>query len=263
MKAIFFDIDGTLVSKQTPYLTNELLKCFSQLKDQGILLFISTGRHMLEIEQLGILKQYQFDGYITMNGGYCIVGDQLVHQAAICKEDARHIHEYLTKYHHSSLYVEKDAMYCNFVDSHMIHAFDDIHTPLPQIKAIDDIDHHTYYLFCPFVVSEDMKKLMSVTQHCTCTQWNEYGYDIIPEDCSKSVGIQKVLEYLNIDIHETMAFGDGMNDIEMLSLVEIGVAMKNAKQEVKAVSDYITDDVDHFGIIKALEHFKIIEKGIL
>lgn len=55
-----------------------------------------------------------------------------------------------------------------------------------------------------------------------------------------------------------MAFGDGVNDIEMLEYVSIGVAMGNAREETKKVADYITDDVDNDGILKALEHFKLL-----
>ena len=104
---------------------------------------------------------------------------------------------------------------------------------------------------------------MKETKHCVCTQWFDTGYDVFSKNCSKSVGIEKVLEYYGIAREDTMAFGDGMNDKEMLELVKIGVAMGNAKDEIKSIADYVTDDVNHDGIIKALEHFGLIERGIL
>lgn len=57
-----------------------------------------------------------------------------------------------------------------------------------------------------------------------------------------------------------MAFGDGGNDIPMLKHVAISVAMGNASDEVKAIADYITDDVDHDGIFNACVHFQLCQK---
>jgi hydroxymethylpyrimidine pyrophosphatase-like HAD family hydrolase len=62
-----------------------------------------------------------------------------------------------------------------------------------------------------------------------------------------------------INFCQTMAFGDGGNDITMLKYVALGVAMGNANPEVKAIADYVTDDVDNDGILKALKHFGIID----
>ena len=56
-----------------------------------------------------------------------------------------------------------------------------------------------------------------------------------------------------------MAFGDGENDMDMLSFVGIGVAMGNADASLKATADYVTESVDHNGIEQALRHWKIIE----
>ena len=75
---------------------------------------------------------------------------------------------------------------------------------------------------------------------------------------SKRVGIDKMLEHFQIGLDECMAFGDGGNDIQMLSHVEIGIAMGNASDEVKKYADYITDSVDEDGVFKALKHFNVI-----
>ena len=59
-----------------------------------------------------------------------------------------------------------------------------------------------------------------------------------------------------------MCLGDAANDIEMLTFSGIGVAMGNAKPEVKAYADYVTDDIDNDGWAKALKHYEIIDKVI-
>lgn len=260
MKAIFFDIDGTLICKNKPKLTPQLLKSLHILRNRGVHLFISTGRHMSEIEQLGILDQFEFDGYVTMNGGYCTDGKNVIYKENIIQEDVIAIHEYLNQNGLSSLYVEEDDLYANVIDERLILSFEEIHSPLPKVSTIADISQKEIYLFCPFLTPKQIEELMSKTKNCKCTQWFDLGYDIVSKNCSKSVGIQKILEHFHIDMNQTMAFGDGMNDIEMLEIVNIGIAMGNAKEDVKKVADYVTDDVDHDGIIKALQHFGLLER---
>lgn len=90
------------------------------------------------------------------------------------------------------------------------------------------------------------------------TSWFPTATDIIPRGGGKVSGIDAYLEKENIDISETMAFGDGENDIEMLQHVHIGIAMGNANESVKNVADYITEDSDKDGIYHALKHFDLI-----
>ena len=75
VKAIFFDIDGTLVSFKTHRIPDSTLVALDLLRKKGIRLFIATGRQFYSIDNLGDLE---FDGFVTLNGGYCITGDQQV-----------------------------------------------------------------------------------------------------------------------------------------------------------------------------------------
>ena len=71
IKAIFFDVDGTLISKSRSVLSEGVIAALKQLQEKGIKLFIASGRHYLELDELGINAQFTFDGYLTLNGGYC------------------------------------------------------------------------------------------------------------------------------------------------------------------------------------------------
>ena len=94
--------------------------------------------------------------------------------------------------------------------------------------------------------------------HCTSARWHPLFTDISPLGGTKQNGIDQFLQHYNIDLSETMAFGDGGNDIQMLEHVAIAIAMGNANDEVKNIADYVTDDVEHDGIMKALQHFQLI-----
>ena len=93
---------------------------------------------------------------------------------------------------------------------------------------------------------------------CIRDSWYPLFADIIARGNSKSTGIDKVLAYFDIDLKDTMAFGDGGNDIPMLKHVATGIAMGNAEPHVKAVADYVTTSVDEDGIANALKHFGLI-----
>ena len=97
-----------------------------------------------------------------------------------------------------------------------------------------------------------------ILTHCETMRWHPLFADIINKGTSKSRGIDEVIKHYGIKLEETMAFGDGGNDINMLEHAGIGVAMDNASDKVKAAADYITSSVDDNGIINALRHFNIL-----
>ena len=75
IKAVFFDIDGTLVSFQTHTVPPSTVRASHLLREQGVNVFISTGRAMRSIDNLGDLS---FDGYVTLNGGICYEGKERI-----------------------------------------------------------------------------------------------------------------------------------------------------------------------------------------
>ena len=95
-------------------------------------------------------------------------------------------------------------------------------------------------------------------EKCKITRWCPFGIDIISKTGGKVTGIKKMLEHYGITEQEIIAFGDAENDLDMIEFAGIGVAMGNAKDEVKAVADYVTTDVDENGIWNACKYFGLI-----
>ena len=89
-------------------------------------------------------------------------------------------------------------------------------------------------------------------------RWTTHFTDVIPKVGGKNTGIDAVIAHFGIKLEETMEFGDGGNDIDMLKHAGIGVAMGNAVENVKEIADYITTSVDDDGITNALKHFNVI-----
>lgn len=258
IKAIFFDVDGTLISKNNPHISQNVITALKQLKEKGIKLFIASGRHYLELDELGINDQFVFDGYLTLNGGYCFNDKEIIYKHPIDGEDVKRIVNYTSEYALACSFVEGNDLYINLINDLVIKAQAAINTSLPPIKDISRALKNDVYQIDPFVSEEEIKQIVALTKFCKYTQWHDGAYDIIPSQGGKQDGIRAIAEYYDIDIKETMAFGDGHNDIEMLKFVGIGVCMENGHKDTKACSDYITDSVDNDGIVSALQNFNLL-----
>ena len=117
-------------------------------------------------------------------------------------------------------------------------------------------DIYQLNLFCE---DEYVNEFIELTgEYLSYSKLDNYGYDVYAKDQTKATGIKHLLEYLQVDVKDTFAFGDGHNDKEMIEYCGIGVAMGNAIEKVKNASDYVTDDIDNDGIYNAMKYFKLI-----
>lgn len=257
IKAVFFDIDGTLVSFNTHKLPESTIRALARLREKGIKIFIATGRQLQSINNLGT---EEFDGYVTLNGGYCLAGkDQVIYKHNIPSEDI----EALIRYQENEeafpcALVEEDGIYLNYKDRSVEEIFGMINFPEPPLRPLRENRGKEVFQLIAFFTPGQEERIMSVLPHCESTRWNPLFADVVPEGSSKAIGIDKIIEHYGISLEETMAFGDGGNDMAMLRHAGIGVAMGNAEDEVKEAADYVTTSVDEDGILNALRHFDVI-----
>jgi Cof subfamily protein (haloacid dehalogenase superfamily) len=114
------------------------------------------------------------------------------------------------------------------------------------------------YQLTPFFTSEQEKEVLPFITEGEFGRWHPAFVDITAKGNTKQNGIDEFIKHFGFKLEETMAFGDGGNDIGMLRHAGIGIAMGNANDEVKAAADYVTASVDEDGIYKALKHFGVI-----
>jgi Cof subfamily protein (haloacid dehalogenase superfamily) len=89
-------------------------------------------------------------------------------------------------------------------------------------------------------------------------RWHPYSVDVLPSGGSKAEGIKQLIKRLDFELEDVYAFGDGLNDIEMLEAVGTGIAMGNGTAEAKKHANIITTDVDNNGIWNGLKELKLI-----
>ena len=151
--------------------------------------------------------------------------------------------------------VEKDFFYVNMQSDIVVNGQAAISSPVPVLGNYEGAPIYQMVVYGGKALEEELRQKLP---NCKITRWCPFGFDVISKIGGKVIGIQKMLEYYGIGQEEVIAFGDGENDMEMLQFAGIGVAMGNADEEVKAVADYVTADIDDEGIWKACKHFELI-----
>ena len=261
IKALFLDIDGTLVSFRTHQVPASTIEALSLARARGVRIFIATGRSPLIINNLGELqKRDLIDGYVTVNGSYCIIGKEVVYKGAMPVADVKAMLDVCTAHGCPCIVVgEHDLCVVNhrpLVDE-LFHDFLKVDY-LPRRTVEEALQMGDIFQLTPFIDVEQEREIMSRLPGCESGRWYPAFTDVTARGNNKQKGIDEIIRPLGIALEETMAFGDGGNDISMLRHAGIGVAMGNAKDDVKAAAKYVTDTVDNDGIRKALQHFGVI-----
>lgn len=254
IRAIFFDIDGTLLSFQTHQVPDSTQRALHRLREQGVKLFVATGRPPKTAAYLRQVFDFDFDGYVTMNGQYCLVGDEIIYDRSIPTASIASLLPYLEQKQIACNFVEEDHIYTNFHND-LTRALsrklggEDVFGPTEDPRRA--LTHKVYQLSA-FITEPEEEAFLRHIPGCKAARWMPLFADIMPADGGKPVGMDKMIAHFGITPEETMAFGDGGNDLDMLVHAQIGVAMGNAVEPVKQAADYVTDDVDSDGVWNAL-----------
>lgn len=260
IKAVFFDVDGTLVSFKTHRVPQSTLEAIKKLQAKGIKVFVATGRHPSILTEGNNVHEIDFDGFVTLNGQYCFTKDgKVIYENNICREDIVALLEFLKKNRFPCAFVEDRDTYMNYIDDVVVNLLKSVNVPLPPIEDIERAKDGKVFQLNPYIPVEFEAEVMKVLPNCEATRWSPTFIDVIPAGGGKHVAIQKIMEYYGYKKDEIMAFGDGGNDKTMLMTAGIGIAMGNANEDVKEIADYVTTSVDNDGVLNALKHFNVIE----
>lgn len=257
IKAVFFDIDGTLLSFKTHKVPESTVEAIRLLQTHGIKTILSTGRSINSIDHIKFLD---FDGYITFNGGYCLTHDfEVLFKQTIASQDIQSVIEYAKENPLSFSFMSEQEITIHDVTPEIAGMYAHLNLPVPKLVDMEKVDIHSILQTNIFLGPEEEKQFMeTVMPNSLASRWTPLFADVNPKGLSKKVGIDIFCKHFGIPLENTMAFGDGGNDISMLKHVQLGVAMGNANPEVKEIANYVTDDVDNDGIWNALKYFSVL-----
>ena len=258
-KSIFFDIDGTLVSFKTHEIPESTVEAVQLAKKRGHRLFIATGRPKAIMDNIGVFDESTFEGYVTMNGGYCYTPDKVLHKSFIPKEDVKKMAQYCKENNHAIIFVrEHDISVCNPNDLVKSIFYDHLNVAKIPERTFEDAIEGDVYQMSPFITAEQEQEIIDLLPNSEPERWNPAFVDIVSRNNTKESGIEVIRNHFNLALEDTVAIGDGGNDISMIQHANIGIAMGNAANDVKAAADFTTTTVDEDGVWKALKHFNLI-----
>lgn len=254
-KTIFFDIDGTIYDedKQVPVSTRDAI---AELKRRGHNVAIATGRagYMFEDlrEELGI------DSYISLNGQYVVFEGEVIYRNPLDTELLKEMTLFAEKNDQPVGYIDALGMKVNVAEHEYIHSsIGTLKLAFPTHDAAYFLQNEIYQalVFCP---QESQQMYVEAYPGFKFIPWHPLCMDVLPGNGSKANGIAQMMKHLGVDKEDMYAFGDGLNDLEMLQFVGHGIAMGNAVDEVKAVAPYVTAHVSENGIYEGLKRVGLL-----
>lgn len=249
---VFFDIDGTLLdhNKNLPQSTKDAIQ---QLKDNGHKVAIATGRAPFMFK--GLCQELDIHSYVSMNGQYVVLDGVPIYKDPLDIEELEALTQFSSLNNHPMVYIDHEDMKSN-VEFH--HHIEESVRSLKITMTHPDFDPNFFkdreiYQALLFCASDEEDKYTRRFTDFGFIRWHEFSLDVLPRSGSKAIGIEKMIKKLNLTRDQVYAFGDGLNDIEMLHYAGNGIAMGNAHEKVKKAANFITKDVDDNGIVYGLE----------
>lgn len=258
-KIIFFDIDDTLYLKHQNRILDSTKTALQHLSTQDIMVAIATGRGICVFPPCvtDFIGEVGIEVFVTINGQYNeYQGKTLTHfplrQAQIVSTTA-----YLNAQHIAYGYMTRDEIITFSQDRHMMNALTSLHTPYRMADEFD-INIPVYQMLAFYENNQNIDLARHLDDDLKTVRWHLSGVDILDVHGSKARGIASVLDALGLSMSDAWAFGDGLNDVEMLAQVGFGVAMGNAHPDLKAVADYVCPCHDEDGIYRGLQDLGVI-----
>ena len=256
IKAVFLDFDGTVYSHNTGRIPGSTLSAIRRAREKGILVFLCTGRSKWELKQFDITG-LETDGMLLVNGQvvYDRDGNILFHHPIEGPLKEKIVSLYEKKEVPVYLVIPEENIF-NFVNDLMREVQNEVSSEIPPVKEYHE---EPVYMASAFAEAEEMTELVKgLGEDAEVTWWSAGAIDILPKGVSKVAGIDEVLNHYGMKPSETLAVGDGENDLKMIEHCGIGIAMGNSVDCVKEAADYVTDDIDEGGLYNAFVRYGLI-----
>lgn len=265
-KIVFIDIDGTLVNdeKQIP---KENIETIKKLKTKGIEVVLASGRPYHSIEKYSNIAGAM--PYIIGSNGGVVVNykeDKLLYNANIDKPLALEILKFVKV---NNLFTAITLSGNLVLENEMYSLTKENRDELIVVNSLEEYLKNTNESIIKFSIMSDNKEDLQIAREKLINKFNititnvdtfvipnkyrkagknPYIMDVMKEYVNKGEAIKKLCKYLNINTQEAIIFGDGLNDIEMFELDAYKVAMKNAKDKIKEMADFVTISNNEAGV---------------
>lgn len=264
-KVLILDIDGTLTNSKKE-ITDTVLHALLDIQKNGAKLIIASGRPTHGVKWISdILQLEQYGGYVLCFNGARITNmktKEIMHQQIFPKECLVPLYEY-AKEHDMGLvtYEEDTVIAATRLDEHMEFEARLNHMELKQVKDFPsyvDFDVNKCLFTANVDVAPQLEKEMAAKYEGVLSIYRSEPFFIeaMPLGVDKAASLERLFSKIGVDRADTIACGDGFNDISMIKYAGVGVAMANAQEAVKEAADMVTKGTnDEDGLLEVIDKY--------
>ncbi|MBC1349651.1 Cof-type HAD-IIB family hydrolase [Listeria welshimeri] len=273
-KVIFVDVDGTLVNDDG-LVPESARTAITKARDNGHQVYLCTGRSKPELYES--ILSIGFDGIIGAGGGYVEVDEKIIYHKKVADEDVVHMVDFFNEkqldfylesngglFASQNLEAHLDKLIYGDVENDPIAREKKVNNPHPFMESLTYGETNLYrtdvnkacFLENKAVPFEEIKNEFSgkfEVMHCTVPIFGDDSGELMVPNIHKATAIELLLKHIGRNKKDTIGIGDGMNDAEMLTYCETGIAMGNAKEALKLLANEVTASVDEDGLYASFE----------
>lgn len=255
-KIIIFDLDNTIYSSKQKKVLPQTLKLLEELAaTPNVFLGVATGRPkskiMLDSKTLDL-----FTYKIFINGAIVYKDDILVYENPINKNIVKQMYNITNEMDIVAGYVGINKEYISKIDENVDLGIKKVYSPLP-IAGENISEEMSVYQFWIFTNErEKIRPILVNKTKLSYYNWHTGGFDLVDSKTNKANAIKELLK--NEDNYELITVGDGHNDIKMIEMANIGIAMNNSGfPELKEKADYIAPNIEDDQLYDFFKSIKI------
>lgn len=266
VKAIFLDMDGTILHENNK-ASNYTKDVVDELREKGFKVFLATGRSYSEIHQL-VPEGFIVDGIISSNGTTGEIEDHNLFKHSLSLEQVKkmvklaqqqHIYYEVFPFGAQRIVLKEDYQWMrdmitgetppnNVSHSEWTSRLDAMKDKIDWRDELPDLDYSKIYLFNPnldkITTFRDELIQNKVLLSISVSNSSRYNAETMAYNTDKGTGIKEMIEHFGIQQEETLVIGDSDNDRAMFDFGHYTVAMKNARQEIKDITDEVTEETN-------------------
>jgi len=256
-KAIFLDLDGTIIDHESYTIPESTIFAIKKAQENGHLVVIATGRPPSLF--YGLPEKLGLTSIIAANGRYVEHEGQVLHEDIIDPELIQRFVDYVSQENIDVAFISSEGYAMPEKHGNLADKFSQkFNLEIPAIIP----DFHKKHKVLQMVMfhDDDFSEIEKQFPELDFTVSCEYGIDVNYKKGLKDIGVDKIVEHLNIPMENTIAMGDGNNDITMIRKVAVGVAMGNAYPALKEAADHVTGNVHEDGLYQAFKKYGLLER---
>ena len=260
-KAIAVDMDGTFLDDQKNYDKELFAYLLTKMNEQGIHFIVASG-NQYERLRLDFVEHYQDLAFVAENGAYLIDRTQAVLTQALDLDVIKQVVTFKQSYPELHLVAcgVKGAYIPLNEDKDFVEGMKYYCPKRELIESLEKLPVDTYLKLSAGMKAEDTKPLLAALQAefgqvLKITSSGFGSIDLMKKGVDKAQGLDLMLKRWNLGHNDLIAFGDGGNDIEMLTHAKYGYAMENGDSKVKDIADYIAPANNEAGVLQVLKGY--------